>query len=100
MLQVIRGIFEESEKTRTVATDENRPKIILIAANRREEDILFRDELASLQSRFPSHIQVHATTTPRHPILLLLLLLLLLFLLLLGVLTFRCVLCLARSTTC
>ncbi|ELR12009.1 oxidoreductase, FADbinding domain containing protein [Acanthamoeba castellanii str. Neff] len=58
MLQVIRGIFEENEKTHTVAT-ENRPKIILIAANRREEDILFRDELASLQTRFPSHIQVH-----------------------------------------
>jgi ferredoxin-NADP reductase len=66
MLQVIRGIFEENEKTHTVAT-ESRPKIILIAANRREEDILFRDELASLQTRFPSHIQVHHTT-PHHAI--------------------------------
>lgn len=28
-------------------------------ANRREEDMLFREELDALKSRFPEHIQIH-----------------------------------------
>lgn len=31
----------------------------IIATNRREEDVLFGEELSSLQRRFPKHIQVH-----------------------------------------